>query len=142
VTADALRSAEVGRTFYRMPDWIDVDFVQTVVLGATVVLALVTFFENRSERREALDERHLEAIAQRVVELGSAVIIRQNVTSTGAEWSVAQQNLRSALALAPVSLPRTEKLPDQTPQEVGAGDLTRLALEEVALELRRLSGAK
>jgi hypothetical protein len=46
-----------------MPDWIDVDLVQTVLLVLTAALALVTFFENRTERREAVKERRLEAIA-------------------------------------------------------------------------------
>jgi hypothetical protein len=79
-------------------------------------------------------ERRLELVASRISELAAAGAESKEGPGMGPALSAAYRNLGSAVALAPVTLPKTESL-ENAYDEAAIDE----ALQEVRAELKRLS---
>jgi seryl-tRNA(Sec) selenium transferase len=119
-----------------VPDWLNIDVLQTIALLVATTLALLAYRADRDARRDAEIERRLNRVAERLAEVGAASTHVRETTGQGWRLAVAQRNLRSALAATPVKLQRAERVFTHTRDE----DVDE-ALREVEDQLRALTGS-
>ena len=143
--------AATRRDNARVPDRIDIDLAQTLLLLVTTVvagfgalLAWRTYQGERDARRDALIERRLELIATRITELYAVSALEFTVADTPAKWRAARNNLESALALAPpeARLHDVRLLLQASPEQIADDNARRAhhAPAQLNEELRRLTG--
>jgi hypothetical protein len=66
-----------------MPDWLNVDLFQTLLLLAATGLAFATYRGEKDARADAAIERRLDQVSQRVAEYGEARCKEEFVTAAG-----------------------------------------------------------
>ena len=126
-----------------MPDWVDVDLVQTVALLIVTALAFVTFLGERDARRDAEIERRLERVTDAVTRLAEAVAHVGAASGQQHVYLSARKNLKAALAIAPSELPETEALLRHPAEVIEKNDaLTDEALREIDDERARLTAPR
>ena len=58
-----------------VPDWLDVDLLQTIALFVATFVAWLTYRGEKDARKDAVLERRFDHVADRVVELGAALTL-------------------------------------------------------------------
>jgi hypothetical protein len=117
-----------------LPDWIDVNLLQTVLLFGATLLAFLAYRAEREARKDAAIERRLELVASRISELAAAGAESRERPGLGPALTAAYRNLRSATELSPINLPKSAALGDAFDEAA-----VDAALAEVRAELKRLS---
>lgn len=125
-----------------MPEWADVDLFQTVLLVVATGVAYFTYQGEKDARRDAAIERRFGHVAERIAELGEALIIDANEGGARNGVYVAQRHLRSALVVidkAVASLPTTHRLLTSDLGAIRSPEIIDEALAEVAATLTAMT---
>jgi hypothetical protein len=125
-----------------VPDWLNVDLFQTILLLAATALAFKTFLAEQDAREDAAVERRLELVITRISELGAVAAESREKPGQGPAITAALRNLRSALAVSPAELPKAKALSTWTTDVAFQDEKIDEALQEVEDALRKLTAGE